>query len=981
MSLKKITAFLSVSLVSVSPLWAMDSKKVYVDPLATENLEKVLEQKWDLVGNPYTGLIESAYRGNEKDKKELFEKINNFTITTLLYDLDLYRLISQDRLNNSAALSDLELCVIYYLNPLEFSQRNALTQEVQKRAEAENPTMMHLYGELVLQKILSTGNRESDIKLGKHLYLKAAEKGNAKGYYALGLCHYLGVFGVVNLQQATNNIEAAATLGLAAAQNWVGEQHYKKNSPLAVPYLLNAVQQQFPMAYYNLGLCYFSGIGVPQDYTKAYEYFRMAADLKISYAFSKLGNIFQLGLGQPINCENAFKAYQIGATLGCMDSKAGLAECYLREFGTKQDIEKGLILLRGLASEDHPTGLFLLGKYCEDFPCKPTPEENNAYVLNLYERAALNETPFFNTTLGLLYKFGLGVKDAYKAEIHLEKALSTNDPSQYYHLAQGYLKYSKTTEEKNKVQAFYYFEESAKKGNKDAEKAIAQNFSIEEMKKYRDPKFKRAHLDHFEAESLFVKANLSFEKKDYDKAIDLFIQAENKGNEKATTFLQYYRSGKCKDRQTQKVYDRVKKIVDKLDQRNEVERRKLGLSPKKTTITSSTTTDTPEKSSRNGRGRGRGRGKANSGPTRQDAKANKKNKTKNEATTTTTTTSQDVIANQNVEAQNEASKVEEKKELANKIGAESPANDKPVETKETTVAATLNQPEIQEGIQGTSGSSEEAKVEKKQTPEMKSSSPTSAFDELDFSDCGSSASESESELSEGYHLRKQRDTSLTATRSSKRHQDYTKESKAKRGGKTISLTRKASKVHLPNPKAPVSQGMDSAPVIPVPVSEQSSSNKKLERKMSKTDLRNVMDVKLDANTIVTTLKDLKSRELISCRKSRIRNTLSAKSLYQKDVEKLTIHFTRKNGEEWWERDAVVTGFWTFVTKCDPELAKKVASIGQKQAITSIEERQEKEAIVGGLTAFSTAHIAALTKETKDTRKTQTTAHGKEKDKR
>lgn len=80
------------------------------------------------------------------------------------------------------------------------------------------------------------------------------------------------------------------------------------------------------MLFNNLGHLYQKGIGVPQSYKKAIEYYKLGAEKGESYSQYQLGYLYEMGYGIPKSTEKAIEWYQKAAAQGDEDAKASLAE-------------------------------------------------------------------------------------------------------------------------------------------------------------------------------------------------------------------------------------------------------------------------------------------------------------------------------------------------------------------------------------------------------------------------------------------------------------------------------------------------------------------------------------------------------------------------------------------------------------------------------------------------------------------------------
>ena len=69
-----------------------------------------------------------------------------------------------------------------------------------------------------------------------------------------------------------------------------------------------------PLPQYYLGVMYMKGQGVEQDYEKASEWLRKAAENRLPQAQYKLANLYTMGKGVPRDYEFAYIWYRVGAS-------------------------------------------------------------------------------------------------------------------------------------------------------------------------------------------------------------------------------------------------------------------------------------------------------------------------------------------------------------------------------------------------------------------------------------------------------------------------------------------------------------------------------------------------------------------------------------------------------------------------------------------------------------------------------------------
>ena len=82
----------------------------------------------------------------------------------------------------------------------------------------------------------------------------------------------------------------------------------KNNTQGSLPLNQGSAKEQF-----ELGNKYFSGKDIPQNYTEAFKYFRLAADQGDAPAQNNLGFMYENGYGVKQDYKEAAKLYLLGA--------------------------------------------------------------------------------------------------------------------------------------------------------------------------------------------------------------------------------------------------------------------------------------------------------------------------------------------------------------------------------------------------------------------------------------------------------------------------------------------------------------------------------------------------------------------------------------------------------------------------------------------------------------------------------------------
>lgn len=110
----------------------------------------------------------------------------------------------------------------------------------------------------------------------------------------------------------------------------------------AVEYYTLAYEKGCGKAALNLGIMYSEGLGVEQSYSKAYEYYSAAADNGIADGFTLMGRQHYYGLGRDVNFEKAVELFLKAAEDEEGDALYHLGCCYANGYGVKKDNEKAI---------------------------------------------------------------------------------------------------------------------------------------------------------------------------------------------------------------------------------------------------------------------------------------------------------------------------------------------------------------------------------------------------------------------------------------------------------------------------------------------------------------------------------------------------------------------------------------------------------------------------------------------------------------
>lgn len=111
------------------------------------------------------------------------------------------------------------------------------------------------------------------------------------------------------------------------------------------------VKRNDPRSLFELGVMYWKGNGVPQDYVKAAEYYRKAAELGHAEAQYSLGTLYKGGAGVPRNYVEAAKWYRMAAEQGLKEAQFHLGYVYYNGEGVPRNYTEAAKWFRIVAEQ------------------------------------------------------------------------------------------------------------------------------------------------------------------------------------------------------------------------------------------------------------------------------------------------------------------------------------------------------------------------------------------------------------------------------------------------------------------------------------------------------------------------------------------------------------------------------------------------------------------------------------------------------
>ena len=325
---------------------------------------------------------------------------------------------------------------------------------------------------------------------------------------------------------------------------------------------LQLASQNNAEAQFNLGVMYYKGDGMPQDHSKAAEWFKKAADqghtksqnnLEAMYSNGEIAYPYKIASQQiseplpifirsPITAES--KALTASKTLIAeaeKDIKRAQAEASSEKMSA--DIAKGTkyqATMEELAKRGDPKAQLLMGMM---YARGDGVRQDSSKAAEWYEKAANQGNSGAQTFLGLMYSEGDGVRqDSAKAAEWYEKAANQGDAFAQTYLGKMYSKGDGVRQDSAKAAEWY--EKAANQGNSLAQlnlgvlyhqgEGVRQDYA-KAAKWYE----KAADQDDIEAQFLLAMAYLGGKgvRQDYARTAEWLEKAANQGDSRAQFFL------------------------------------------------------------------------------------------------------------------------------------------------------------------------------------------------------------------------------------------------------------------------------------------------------------------------------------------------------------------------------------------------------------------------------------------------------------
>lgn len=191
-------------------------------------------------------------------------------------------------------------------------------------------------------------------------------------------------------------------------------------------------------------------------------------------AHTLLGQIYEQGLGVPLDMQKAAEWYAKGATLGEVHSQFSLGVLLVEGRGIKENKKQAADFFELAAAKNHAMALYNLAIIYVEGVARP---QDFAKAAELMEKAASLDNMAAQYDLAALYKAGRGVpKDEAKAVYWLGKAAEAGHNNS--ELEYGILLFNGKGIPKNEKAGIDFIRRSAEKGNPIAQNRLARAYAV-----------------------------------------------------------------------------------------------------------------------------------------------------------------------------------------------------------------------------------------------------------------------------------------------------------------------------------------------------------------------------------------------------------------------------------------------------------------------------------------------------------------------
>jgi len=263
---------------------------------------------------------------------------------------------------------------------------------------------------------------------------------------------------------------ACCLIGIILREGWGCEKNYNLAN---VYFNKGAIDYNNLGCMNNLGLHYRNGFGFEQNYAKAIEWYRKAAEQGDATAQSNLGGMYEHGQGVKRDYSSALKWYSQSASQGNALAQCKLAFLFDTGCGIDKHHVMSLMWYRKAADQGDAGAQYALGvKYASGEGVR----QDDAMAFEWYRKAAEQGDARAQYDLGVAYTNGKKVQEDYAKAVEWYRKAA----EQGYSDAQTYLGYMYDMGrgvEKDDAVAVEWYRKSAEKGDGTARKNLMHKYS------------------------------------------------------------------------------------------------------------------------------------------------------------------------------------------------------------------------------------------------------------------------------------------------------------------------------------------------------------------------------------------------------------------------------------------------------------------------------------------------------------------------
>lgn len=332
------------------------------------------------------------------------------------------------------------------------------------------------------------GNIEASLKVAKaycnigeysqalSIYKDLDSKGNGLAAYKIGAIYEFGRGTKIDYKTALEWYKKAASRNLldgslSVASFYFSGKGVAKDKAKATEMFDTLLPETFKKAESGdveligtLTLLYFTGTGVPQDYTKAYEWCYKGAMLGDSESMGGLGIFYKIGYGAKKNLEKSFEWFAKSADAGNSQAMCFMAEAYISGLGVAKNDTKAMEWLKIASKLGNNLALETLGAaYVQGIGVEVDPEKGITCFLKSANLGYMSSL----VLLGNMYRDGTGVQVNYgKAREYYERAINeTDDIAALRHLGFLYFEFDGYGNKIDYTKAVEYLNRAAVQGD------------------------------------------------------------------------------------------------------------------------------------------------------------------------------------------------------------------------------------------------------------------------------------------------------------------------------------------------------------------------------------------------------------------------------------------------------------------------------------------------------------------------------------